>query len=367
MGTDMKSIYIISVEPSSGKTAACLALGKHLQKKGLDVGYFKPERVPYLNGNGGSREIAFAKQILGLSEELWELSPIILTSDFVQSRISRPDRSAQMNILLRQAVKSAWDVIRIDKDVMIIEGGKSYYEGAAVGLSAQKLVELLNGHFLALVKYQDEIQVLDDALGMQADLGDRLKGVLINFVPTSVMERLAEFSLPYLENHGIPILGVFPESQCLSAITVEDLLQGLGAQLLTKDGPLDELVEAFTIGTMTLDASMGHFRRCANKAVITGGDRTDIQLAALHTSTRCLVLTGKLNPNPTIIKLAEETGVPILLVATDTMQTITAIDQICRRIKLIQVDKLYQFEMLMNEYIDYPRLGKLFSLPELIR
>ncbi len=40
--------------------------------------------------------------------------------------------------------------------------------------------------------------------------------------------------------------------------------------------------------------------RGENMAVITGGDRTDLQLAALETSTTCLILTGSISPDPLI-------------------------------------------------------------------
>jgi len=59
------------------------------------------------------------------------------------------------------------------------------------------------------------------------------------------------------------------------------------------------------VGAMNVDSALAHFRRQPNKAVITGGDRPDIQLAALETSTRCLILTGNLPPNPLIIGRAK--------------------------------------------------------------
>jgi BioD-like phosphotransacetylase family protein len=70
----------------------------------------------------------------------------------------------------------------------------------------------------------------------------------------------------------------------------------LTAQVLTKDVPMDAVVENLTVGAMTAEAALRRMRKQRNKAVITGGDRTDIQLAALETSTSCLVLTGNLEP-----------------------------------------------------------------------
>ena len=88
--------------------------------------------------------------------------------------------------------------------------------------------------------------------------------------------------------------------------------------MLCAGDKLDQLAEHFSIGAMNVDAALRFFRRVPNKAVITGGDRADIQLAALQTSTRCLILTGDLYPNERILTRAEEMGVPVVLVSQDT-------------------------------------------------
>jgi len=75
------------------------------------------------------------------------------------------------------------------------------------------------------------------------------------------------------------------------------------------EAALDEFVERFSVGAMDTGAALGYFQRLPNKAVITGGNRADIQLAALETSTRCLVLTGDQMPNQIIIARAREAGV----------------------------------------------------------
>jgi BioD-like phosphotransacetylase family protein len=102
------------------------------------------------------------------------------------------------------------------------------------------------------------------------------------------------------------------------------MIKLLNAEVLTKHPREQALVENMTVGAMTADAALSRFRKYSNKAVITGGDRTDIQLAALETSTTCLILTGNLRPSPLIVKQAEEFGVAILLVRKNTMETIEA-------------------------------------------
>ena len=129
-------------------------------------------------------------------------------------------------------------------------------------------------------------------------------GILINRVPDDASDFVKKIAVPFLENKKVKVFGVLPEVRGLSALTVGELIRLLEAEVLTKYQRAEALVENLTVGAMTADAALSRFRRSSNKAVITGGDRTDIQLAALETSTTCLILTGNLRPSP----LGDQTG-----------------------------------------------------------
>jgi BioD-like phosphotransacetylase family protein len=96
--------------------------------------------------------------------------------------------------------------------------------------------------------------------------------------------------------------------------------------------------------------------------VITGGDRTDIQLAALETSTTCLILTGNLQPSPLIVKQAESFGVAVLLVRSNTMETIERIERVFGKSRLGQPAKLARFQQLVAEHVDMGRLSGALGL-----
>ncbi|MFZ5591935.1 MAG: DRTGG domain-containing protein, partial [Bacillota bacterium] len=84
---------------------------------------------------------------------------------------------------------------------------------------------------------------------------------------------------------------------------------------------------------MTLESALGYLRRAPNKAVITGGDRADICLAALETSTSALILTGGLYPDVKVIARAEEKGVPVILVHYDTYTTLEKFSEVSRHLR----------------------------------
>jgi len=189
-----------------------------------------------------------------------------------------------------------------------------------------------------------------------------LVGAVINNVPSEANEFVNTLAIPYLEQRGIPVFGAIPHSRSLAAITVGELIDVMGAKVLTENTNRDALVENLTVGAMTAEAALHRFREQVNKAVITGGDRTDIQLAALETSTSCLVLTGNLQPSPLIVKQAEAFGVAVLLVRGNTMETIEAIERIFGKSRLGQPAKLAKFQELLDNHVDLERLYKALDI-----
>ena len=171
-----------------------------------------------------------------------------------------------------------------------------------------------------------------------------------------------EYAEPYLAKHRIPLLGVLPEVRGLSAFTVGDLANQLNAEILTRFYRPQVMVETLTIGAMTAETAREQFRKYPRQAVITGGDRTDIQLAALKRLTAALILTGNLRPNPLVVKQAEEFGVSVLLVRGNTMETIEKIEGIYGKTRLGQPSKLRQFEELSANRIDFKRLYQAIGI-----
>jgi len=349
----MKSLYVTSVERYSGKTAVCLALGRHFQQDGYKVGYLKPLSLqPWMfGGRVADEDAAFVKQVLELAADPTELSPVVVTPELLRVHLT-----GQSGEELMPKVKAAAEKAGKGQDFLLLEGGGSLREGYVMGLPTPKVAEALNSQVLTIVKYRDEVRLMDDTLTAQFRLGEAMAGVIINRVPTDDAEFVENIARPFIENKGVPVFGILPEVRGLAALTVDELIGVLKPMVLTPDASTDKVVENLTVGAMTVDAALRRFRKQRNKAVITGGDRVDIQLAALETSTSCLVLTGNLEPRPAIIKQASELGVPILLVRENTMETVEAIDNIFGKTRLGQSSKLEMFQKLMAENMDWKQL-----------
>jgi hypothetical protein len=168
---------------------------------------------------------------------------------------------------------------------------------------------------------------------------------------------------PALERIGLMVLGVMPRSPLLRSVTVEELGRRLQARVLCSRERLDLLVETLSIGAMNVNSAMEFFRRRRNMAVVTGADRTDIQLAALEASTQCLILTGVGEPLPQLIYRAEELEVPVLKVDHDTLSTVEVIEAAIGQVRLHEPVKATHAIRLVEENCHFERLFERLGLP----
>ncbi|OGO05693.1 MAG: hypothetical protein A2Y60_03680 [Chloroflexi bacterium RBG_13_54_9] len=122
-------------------------------------------------------------------------------------------------------------------------------------------------------------------------------------------------------------MGPTAEGQSRSLLSVGELAKHLEGEILNCPERSEELVENLMVGALSVDSGLDYFRRKTNKAVITRGDRPDIQMAALETSTKCLILTGNISPMPIVLHRATEKGIPIIVVKEDTVSTLRHIEE----------------------------------------
>jgi BioD-like phosphotransacetylase family protein len=356
----MKALYVTSLHTFSGKTALCLGLGRRFQADDYKVGYLKPlSTQPWQTGCGVTDEDAgFVRRALDLIEDPCSLVGVVLTKKLLMQELAGeapPDLLAQ--------IKEAFERVSVDKEIVLLEGSASLREGFSVGLGTSVVAETLDVSALAVTPFHDRMSLLDDFLVAKRRLGERLLGVVANKVPDEEMAFIIEVARPYLEQRDIPLLGALPCREQLQAISVGELADVLDGEFLVLPEKRDALIEHLVVGAMNVEQALPRMRRIpGTKAVITGGDRADIQLVALETATHCLVLTGHLRPVPEVLRRAEEVGVPILLVRRNTMETVEAIEQVFGKTRLGQAAKLEQFEALLAKHFDFERLYKGLGL-----
>jgi hypothetical protein len=147
----------------------------------------------------------------------------------------------------------------------------------------------------------------------------------------------------------------------LEAASVDELAEQIDGEYLVGQAHADQLVETLGIGAMDVDHVLTHFRRQRNKIVVAEAARTDVLLAALETSTRGLILTGKLGPRPVVLDRAKKQNVPVLRSPRSTLETVEAVNACLGRSRFHQPEKFDVFRQALEVNLDWERLYQVME------
>jgi len=349
-----KCLLIGSTKAYSGKTAIALGIAHGLQEEGFILGYGKPLETNFREGQKDTTptDVSFVTKMLKLSESQIRQTLLLLDEGTLHKHLRGEDRTNYPQSLQQYCAKEG-------EDFVILEGPATLEEGSLFDLSLPQMADTLKASVLLVVRPIDLF--VDDILGAKRILRDRLLGVIINDVPSEQVEFVSTTVSPFLESQEIPVLGVLPRSALLRSVSVNELVHRLKAEVLCRPDRLDLMVESLAIGAMNVSSAMKYFRKSRNMAVITGGDRTDIQLAALESSTQCLILTGHLPPSPLVLSRAEEVEIPILSVDLDTRTTVEVVDSTFGQVYIHEPIKVQSMMQLMVEHFDRSRFLSLIK------
>ncbi|AFY50815.1 protein with phosphotransacetylase BioD-like N-terminal domain [Nostoc sp. PCC 7524] len=351
MPKSAKYLLIGSTETYSGKSATVLGLSHQLQQKGLDIAYGKPlgNCLSTSDGCVVDEDVQFITHSLNLSANRIVPTMLALNEASVQRRLRGEDKTDYRQSLIKE-------YLQIPRgDLVLLEGPGDMAEGHLFDLSLLQVAQVLDAGVLLVTRYQS-LSSVESILSAKQRVGDRLLGVVINDIPTTQLETVENFMRPYLENQGIAVLGMLPKNDLLRSVSVGELVKQLKAEVLCRSDRLDLMVESLAIGAMNVNAAVKYFRKRRNMAVVTGGDRVEIQQAALETSTQCLILTGQLPPPQFILSRAEELEIPILSVDLDTLTTVEIVDRTFGQVRVHEPIKVECIRQLMAENFDIARL-----------
>ncbi|MBC7969363.1 MAG: phosphotransacetylase family protein [Verrucomicrobia bacterium] len=349
MPKSARYLLVGSTEAYSGKSATVLGLAHQLKGKGLDLAYGKPLGTCWSgDANEVEEDVQFVAKVLDLPAD--RLQPTILALDepTIKKRIDGDDR-----VDYPQALKKYLQMR--GPDLVLLEGPANLEEGSLFDLSLRQVAEGVNARILLVTRFHS-LLIVGALISARRRLGDRLLGVLINDIPEDRLEEVKTTVQPYLEKRGIPIFGLLPRSALLRSVSVNELVKQLKAEVLCRADRLDLMVESLSIGAMNVNSALKYLRKGRNMAVVTGGDRTDIQLAALETSTQCLILTGQMPPSPDIISRADDLEIPILSVDLDTLSTVAIVDRAFGQVRVNEPVKVEYICNSMAENFDVDRL-----------
>ena len=340
----MEKVVIASTGKEAGKTSLIIGLSKALNKK---IGYLKPlgDRLLYQKKRLWDYDSALVTNVLGLEER-----PEDISIGFSHSKL----RFMYDEASTKEKLTEITDNVRKNRDIVFIEGGENLSYGRSVYLDPLTVARSTGAKLLLIVSGSDEA-IIDDITFLtkcvNTDNVD-LVGVIVNKVKD--VENFKDLYLDTLNELGVKILGIIPYKKELTNFSMDYLNQTLLAKVLAGEKGLQNKVEHILVGAMSAaQVTKSPLWSLKNKLIITPGDRPDMIIAALESSTAGIVLTNNILPSDPIIESkANMANIPLLLVSTDTFATAKQIDDMEIIFTKDETEKIDLVEKLVKEHVD---------------
>lgn len=343
----MTTLQILSYN-SCGKTAFSAGIGKKMMNAGIKVGYIKPVHVVKEDEKEVCDEAVFIKEALELDETVDQLCPMHLSQELLWKNLTEDIEN------FGKKITASCNQIGAGKDLLIIESPGNMKNDQVSVLAGYTIAEQAGAVGIMLLDPSDYKDA--DVLQAAQKLDSRLLGVVINRVPESRVNAIKRDGSEYFGTRNITLLGVIPESRTLLGVTVAELAKELNARIITSGDSADEVVENIMLGAMTPDSGRDYFNRKKNKAVVTRAERADMLLAALETSTKCLIVS-KRKPSTSVMVKAEDERVPLMVADKDVIDIVAAIEAALAQAKFRNLAKLKAMVNLLDAGLDFKTLN----------
>ena len=315
----MGILYVVSDTDGAGKTSFCASLGSVL----MDMGH----------------KVSVSKAIFSEQDK----EDLDSYSSLLDSNFSKlPGQSFDVSDVGEEIKSVAKDV-----DTLLVEASNTLSKDEHIDL-----VKSIGAKVIHVTKYDEAI----GSIPFSTSFGQDLIGTVINFLTKYKGTEAHEVVIPSLKKSGINVLGLIPENRTLLSLTVKQICESLEGIFFSGEEYGEDLVESFMVGGFGMDPGQYIFSRQDKKAVVVRGDRPDVQMSALDTDMECFIMTGGFEPIEYVKYEANEEEVSIIIVNSDTLETMDKIGTLQEYSEFDHKEKLARFKNLIDSNIDVEAL-----------
>ena len=247
----------------------------------------------------------------------------------------------------------------LDAVIASIKESSSKHEFVIVeALSSMPVEEQVS--FVEEIKAQSLIVSIPSTMDSDADFSSRFGssvcGVVLNQVSKYAQIQTEHIMQQNLSSHDVHLLGTIPEDRTLLSLSVAQICENLSGQMFGEEQNSESLVEHFMVGGFGMDPGEYSFATRNKKAVVVRGDRPDVQMSALNTDMECFIMTNGMDPIEYIKYEAVEEGVSIMIVQSDTLDTMENISKLQQLAEFAHPDKLSKAKKLVSDYVNVEQL-----------
>jgi BioD-like phosphotransacetylase family protein len=358
-----KRLFVAATRMNDGKTTTCLGLFAALQSIYPRVGFIKPigQRFVEVHGHQVDEDSVLLDTIYNVHVPIESMSPVAVDGTFTRRFLKNP---GPMLADLEDRICRAFDRVSWEKDFTLIEGTGHAGVGSVFELSNARVAKLLRAKVILVTpggigRPIDEI-ALNKALFDKA--GVEVAGVILNKVDPTKIPLITEYAGLGLQRLGVPLLGVLPVQQMLSAPNLSQIAEEIaGRWLNAPEAAMTERVNRVIVGAMTAKGIVEYLQ--PGVLIITPGDRDDIVLAAISSSRISggktiagLILTNDTVPTPKLLELLAQTRIPVIAAKEESFTITSKIHGMTVKTQPQDSDKIPVIKRLITEHVDLKKL-----------
>lgn len=380
----MQTILLVPTGRGIGLTSAGLGFLKALDYLGMKAGFMKP----FLQDDSNDSQHTLDSSS-DLIRHAFGLNP---PPSIPRERVERMMNSGNVDDLMEEVVTN-FHQLGEEYNVVICEGLVPTEEVTYASQVNFALATALDAKviFVSMADLENPKQLADKLDVHARDFGglngERTLGSILmraNNVPNTFDTQpvapgeaildLDEDFISAMQSHSpnfatdkFQLIGVVPFSNSLSVPRTWDIAQQLNASWLNEGDAKQRRVLKTSLTARTISRVGEIFTR--GTLVVTPGDRDDILLATAMASMNDIpmagiVLTGGIIPNDTVFELCQpalKTGLPIMSVHTDSLQTVTNLATISNEIPKDDAERAETVARFVAAHIDLDWLKSYFE------
>lgn len=355
----LKNLYIVAIEPGSGKSLVLLGIMELLSKRVRKLGFFRPVVHDGMERDNDIELVCDRYQLDCSYEAQYAMTHI-------EAQVLLAD--GQYDEILKRVI-AKYKTLEHQCDFVVCEGidardidpafVDNFDSRVANHLSAPILL-VANGEGKTLDELLNKVRTERETF-LQA--GCTMIATMVNRVATAQFDQVKALMQQIWRNED-PVF-VIPDDELLLKPTIAEIAKASDGELI--QGEVEQLNrEVFSVKAAAMQLPNFLERLEENSLVVTPGDRSDIILGCLVSTFSNqspnvvgIVLTGGLGLDPRIQRLIEGSRwtVPIVSVATDTYETAAKISTVRAEITPNNPRKIASALGIFEAHVDVTKLG----------
>lgn len=367
LNTSTRRVFVAATRMNDGKTTTCLGLFAALQTAYKSVGFIKPigQRFIEVQGHKIDEDSFLLDSIFNVQVPIEAMSPVAVDTHFTRRFLKNPEKH---HPILIDKICRGFDRAAYEKDIIIIEGTGHAGVGSAFDLSNAQVARLLDAKAIivsggGIGRPIDEIAInkaLFDKFGVE------VVGAILNKVLPDKVDMITEYAEVGLARLGVPLLGVIPLQQQLTAPNLSQIVEEINGRWLNgREQGMKERILRVVIGAMTARSAIDHLQ--SGVLIITPGDREDIIFSAIasaglsrNNTVSGIILTRNILPHPKLLEMLHQTNIPVVICTDDSYAVTAKINNMTIKTQPQDADKIPIIKRIILENTNLQKITDAF-------